>query len=83
MKRDDALLRLLGKIIAAKRQELGISQEELAHRSSINRTYLGDIERGARNLAILNFIKIAKGLGMTPSKLLEAVEKEFNQGSQE
>lgn len=81
MKRDDHFLRVLGKTIAAKRQELGISQEELAHRSGVNRTYIGDIERGARNIAVLNIVKLAEGLETTPSVLLSEVEKALGRGT--
>ena len=52
MKRNDKFLQALGKTIAARRQQLSISQEELAHRSKINRTYIGDIERGVTSVLI-------------------------------
>jgi len=82
MKRNDKFLQALGKTIAARRQQLGISQEELAHRSQINRTYIGDIERGARNIAVLNLVKLAEGLEVTLSELFSAVEKELGRGNQ-
>lgn len=75
MKHVDDILRVLGQTIAAKRHELGISQEELAHRAGINRTYLGDIERGARNIAVLNITKISYALEISPSELFIEVEK--------
>ena len=82
MKRDDKFLQALGKTIAARRQQLGISQEELAHRSQINRTYIGDIERGARNIAVLNIVKLAEGLETTPSELFSLAEKALARGTQ-
>ena len=82
MKRNDKFLQALGKTIAARRQQLGMSQEELAHRAQINRTYIGDIERGARNIAVLNIVKLAGGLDTTPSELFSLVEKTLAQGTQ-
>ena len=54
---------------------LAISQEELAHRSGLHRTYVTDIERGLRNISLENIYKIAKGLGLTLTKLFKLVEK--------
>ena len=82
MKRNDKFLQALGKTIAARRQQLGMSQEELAHRAQINRTYIGDIERGARNIAVLNLVKLAEGLEVTLSELFSAVEKGLGRGNQ-
>jgi transcriptional regulator with XRE-family HTH domain len=53
---------------------MGISQEELANRAKLNRTYIGDIERGARNIALLNIKRLSVALGTTPSKLLAEME---------
>ena len=61
----------LGIRIKQLRKEKGISQEELAFKAGLHRTYLSDIERGTRNVSIRNIEKIAKALGVTPSKLLE------------
>ena len=46
------------------RKEKGISQEELAFRSGLHRTYISDIERGARNVSLKNIEKISKALGV-------------------
>ena len=60
----------LGVVIRNIRKERGISQEELAHLCRIDRSHMGRIERGERNLAILNFIRISRALACTPSELL-------------
>jgi transcriptional regulator with XRE-family HTH domain len=48
-----------------------LTQEALAHESGINRTYLSGIERSERNVSIDNIARIAKGLRVQASKLLE------------
>ncbi|MDY6804955.1 MAG: helix-turn-helix transcriptional regulator [Cyanobacteriota bacterium] len=58
-----------GTAIKKRRQELGISQEELAFRSELHRTYISDIERGSRNLSLENIEKLAKALDISISAL--------------
>lgn len=60
----------LGQVIRARRAELGLSQEALAHLSGIDRSHMGKIERGERNVTILNVERVASALQTTPSKLL-------------
>lgn len=79
MQNDKKFLRILGQVIAARRQQLSVFQEELAHRAQMNRTYIGDIERGARNIALINLFKLSMALETTPSKLLADVEKALSQ----
>lgn len=71
---NDEFLRVFGQVIATKRKKIGISQEELASRSGLNRTYIGDIERGGRNIALLNIKRLAVALGTKPSKLLDEAD---------
>ena len=54
-----------GLAVRKRRSELGISQEELAGRCDLHRTYLADIERGSRNLSLFSIEKVAKGLGVS------------------
>jgi transcriptional regulator with XRE-family HTH domain len=58
-----------GHAIRKRRQELGISQEELADRADLHRTYIGDIERGERNVSLENIEKLASALGVSVSVL--------------
>ena len=53
------------------RNEKGFSQEKLAFKCGLHRTYISDIERGARNVSLKNIEKIAKSLGVSPKSLLE------------
>lgn len=59
-----------GIAVRRRRSELGISQEELAGRAELHRTYIADIERGTRNVSLLNIEKIAKGLGLRIGDLM-------------
>ena len=49
----------------------GLSQEELALRADLHRTYVGGVERGERNISLLNLLRIARALGVSPADLLE------------
>jgi transcriptional regulator with XRE-family HTH domain len=62
--------RRLGDAIRSERLKLGISQEELAFRCGLHRTYIGSIERGERNISLENIVKIAETCGIPASILL-------------
>ena len=64
----------LGMAIKTQRASLGISQEELAHRAGLHRTYVSDLERGARNPSIESIEKLAGALQVSVSNLFEGVE---------
>jgi transcriptional regulator with XRE-family HTH domain len=65
---------LLGVQIRTLRTSLSLSQEQLAELSGLHRTYVGDVERGERNVSLLNIVKFARALGVSPSHLLKGVE---------
>jgi two-component system response regulator len=62
---------LLGAAIKAERSALGISQEELAYRADLHRTYISDVERGTRNPSIASIEKLAGALQISVSMLFE------------
>ncbi len=51
-----------------------LSQEELAAKAGIHRNYVGAVERGERNIAYANLLKVARALGLAPSELLRRAE---------
>jgi len=61
----------VGKKVRKIRKQRGLSQEELAFRCGLHRTYISDIERGSRNVSLKNIEKIAKALGVPPKLLLD------------
>ena len=62
---------LLGAAIKAERSVLGISQEELAYRADLHRTYVSDVERGARNPSLVSVEKLAHALELSVSMLFQ------------
>ena len=64
----------LGEAIRQGRSLLGISQGELAERSGLHRTYVSDLERGARNPSIESIEKLARALGVSVAKLFEIAD---------
>lgn len=67
----------LGKVIRNRRKVIGLSQEAFAQKAKLHRTYVGSIERGDRNIALINLIRIAKALDITPQELLQKVAEEL------
>lgn len=67
---DERRLEALGKAIRARRNAMGLSQEALADASGIDRSHMGKIERGERNVTILNVVRIAAALNGTVAELL-------------
>jgi transcriptional regulator with XRE-family HTH domain len=78
--RDEILrerLKTLGGQVRTRRLAAGLSQEALADKAQLHRTYIGTIERGERNLSLSNLYALADALGVGPSELLrDAVEGE-------
>lgn len=74
VKREEELLEAFGRVVAERRRELGMSQEGLAERAGLHRTYVGSVERGERNLSFLNLVRISRALQMPLGELLGGVD---------
>lgn len=67
-------LRAFGSRVRQARIRLGLSQEEAAARAGLHRTYMGSVERGERNVSLLNIHAIARALEVEAGDLLEGAE---------
>ncbi|KHT58461.1 hypothetical protein RJ45_25320 [Photobacterium gaetbulicola] len=67
---NDSILNPFGLHIKQLRKEAALSQEELAARSGLDRTYISGIERGLRNVSLINLFKLANALNVAPETLL-------------
>jgi len=62
-----------GETLRKLRTQVGWSQEELAAACELHRTYVGGVERGGRNVSLLNIVEFARALRVKPSTLLENI----------
>ena len=62
---DMKIKQLFGDGVRKRRLELDLSQEKLAEKASLHRTYIGDVERGERNISLENIEKITQALEIT------------------
>ena len=74
MKRDTKVLKALGVYVRQRREALGMSQEDLAGLAELHRNYIGGIERGDRDPGLTALIELARGLGLSASALIGAVQ---------
>ena len=72
---ENSELQKFGEYIRTIRKAQNLSQEQLAELSGLHRNYIGGVERGERNIALLNIIRIAQDIsGMSPSELLKGLD---------
>jgi len=72
MKKREILVKF-GKKVREERKKLGLSQEVLAEKAGVHRTYIGMIERGEKNITLANIQKVSKALKVKISKLTEGL----------
>lgn len=68
---ESEILKKFGERVRQLRKQKDISQEELAHRADLHRTYIGMIERAEKNITLLNIEKIANALNVTIDQLFK------------
>jgi len=67
--------KLFGSTIREYRLKRKLSQEKLAELSDLHRTYISEVERGERNISLVNIEKICNAMDVKPSELFKVVEK--------
>ena len=67
-------LKKFGDRVQSLRNQAGISQEKLAELTEMHRTYISGIERGERNVSLINIMRLANALNLSVSKLMEGVD---------
>lgn len=60
---------MFGKKLRELRQRRGLTQEGLAEKAHLHRNYVSDVERGRRNISLLNILELARALNVKPAKL--------------
>ena len=68
---NDDVKTTFGQRVRALRKLAGLSQEQLALKCGLDRTYIGGVERGERNISIVNIEKIARAMHLSPKDLFE------------
>lgn len=69
------LLRTLGNRVRARRLELELSQEQLGEIAGLHRNYIGGIEHGRRNVALVNLVRLALALELDPGELMKRLHR--------
>lgn len=64
---------VFGKHVRKLRLDRGLSQEKLAELADLHRNYVGGVERGERNIGLLNIVTLARALKVKPGKLFDAL----------
>ena len=76
MNRNPAARRALGAVLRAFREDCALSQEELGHLADVDRTYVGSVERGERNVSFENLWFLLHALGVSWTQLGRALDRE-------
>ncbi len=74
----DQMLVAIAMVVRGRRDELGMSQNDLAFRSGLNRSYIGDFERGGRSISVKNLSRLAQALEISVSSLVQLAESKLS-----
>lgn len=74
----DQLVFALSLILRERREFLEISQSDLARKSGLHRSYIGDLERGSRNISVKNLSRLSSALEVPASKVMAMAEKRMS-----
>lgn len=72
---NNTIQKRFGNAIRLIREEKRMSQEKLAEMADLHRTYISDVERGARNVSLINIWRISEGLEISLSELFKRIEQ--------
>jgi transcriptional regulator with XRE-family HTH domain len=75
MDENEALTRAFGLRVRAARTSLGLSQERLGHGAGLHPTYISSVERGERNVSLVNIVRIASALELDPGELVQGLAR--------
>lgn len=64
---------MFGERVRARREDLGLTQERLAEACGLHWTFIGQVERGRRNISLHNILKVAAGLQLDPGELVRGL----------
>lgn len=74
---DEIARQAFGRVIRALRHEVGISQEELADRAGLHRTYISMVERGIKTPTVVTLVELARAVGMQTGELMTLFDQEL------
>ena len=72
---DNSIQQKLGQVVKSFRLQIGLSQEDVAFRAGLHRTYISDVERGSRNISLKAIYSICSALEINPSELFRKIEE--------
>ena len=75
MPKRNPVLAAFGQNVRKRRDQKALTQEALAEKAELDRTYISDVERGARNVSMMSMLRIARALGTTVSELTRGIKK--------
>lgn len=69
----DEVQKCFGAVLREARHDAELSQEELAHQAGLDRSYVGSVERGERNVSLFNIVRLSRAINIPPAELFDAM----------